>query len=267
LIVLMGHNGISNPNIVSAGACFNYPQTAEEFQVALKKGKPLHDAWLKNQKIIFRVNRIKVDTAEIDELNIRVANIKERLVIKDMQIDRLKVRLVEISENLKIRKAEIQNLKTEKLRIKQLEIDNLKTLLAIAQKHISIYESRPVILTYNPGVCISKSCDEKSFIGNVPDAVLARCPNGADAVEVHERHGKKEPFKAKRIRVVAKNKIANPTAWLKDGSCMRVYSKNPLKQSELQALLSPGETLIKIKEYLDGGGKHKTIAVYLIIPQ
>lgn len=302
LIVLMGHNGISNPNVVVAGSCFGYPKTAEEFQQALAKGKPLYDAWLKNQSTTFRVNRIKVDTVEIDELNVRVATFKEKLEIKDMQIDKLQIRLVEITEklsvkkveidelevkvanfeevnidNLNIKDAEIENLRIENLRvknalidnlrIKQLAIDNLNTLLATAQKCISVYESRPIVIQYAPGVCTSGVCDERSFTGNVPMIVLKHCSNGADAIEVQERCNKEQRFKGKRVRI-KKSGIANPMAWLRDKSCIRTYSKNPLTQADLQALLLPEEILIKIEEYQDGvEGKHKTIAVYAILLQ
>lgn len=148
LIVLMGHNGIEDPNVVSAGAKFEYPKTTEEFQSALKKGKPLYDAWLSKQKTTFRVYRIKVDTAEIDTLNIRVANITEKLTIKNMEVDQLKIRLAEITEKLRIKNLEIESLKIEnaeigKLRIRQLEVDNLKDLLAQAQRRIKDLEMRP----------------------------------------------------------------------------------------------------------------------------
>lgn len=153
MIVLMGHNGIANPNKVAAGACFTYPQTAEEFQLALKKGKPLYDAWLKTQSTTFRVNRIKVDTAEIDQLNVRVANFKEKLAIKDMEVDQLKVRIVEITEQLNIKQANIDQLNVgqanfkqvniDQLRIKQLEIDNLADLLRQAQVRCRKLEAQP----------------------------------------------------------------------------------------------------------------------------
>lgn len=178
MIVLMGHNGIANPNKVAAGACYTYPKTTEEFQSALRKGKPLYDAWLKTQPKTFRVNRIKADTVDIDRLNVRVANFKERLAIKDMEIDQLKIRTAEITEKLKIKKAEvdelnvrvanfdqmninklrvkdakIENLEIEnlriknalidKLRIKQLEIDNLADLLKQAQVRCQQLEARP----------------------------------------------------------------------------------------------------------------------------
>jgi len=65
IIVLMGHNNIQNPDVVGAGRTFTYPKTAKEFQIALKVGKPLYNAWLKKQSKTFRVNRIKVDTVEI----------------------------------------------------------------------------------------------------------------------------------------------------------------------------------------------------------
>lgn len=192
LIVLMGHNKIVDPNKVAAGTCFTYPKTAEEFQLALKKGKPLYDSWLAKQKTTFRVNRVKVDTAEIDTLNIRVANIKEKLAIKDMEVDQLKVRLAEITERLRIKKAEvdelnvkvanfdrmnidqlrikdakIQNLEIEKmrikdalidkLRIKNLQIDKLKDLLRQAQLRCQQLEAWPpkiveLVVPVTPGL-------------------------------------------------------------------------------------------------------------------
>jgi hypothetical protein len=174
LIVLMGHNGIDNPDAVAAEAKFQYPKTAEEFQVALKKGKPLYDGWLAKQKTTFRVNRIKVDTAEIDTLNIRVANIKEKLAIKDMEIDKLKIREVEITEHLRIKQAEIEDLRIKnaeiqslkienlevknalfhKLRVKELEIVNLKELLAQAQVRCQELKAR------------GKACPEGMECGN-----------------------------------------------------------------------------------------------------
>ena len=178
LVVLMGHNNITNPNVVEAGQKFTYPQNHEEFQQALAKGKPLYDNWLKNQSTTFRVNRIKVDTVEIDELNVRVASFKEELEIKNMKIDQLQIRLAEITEklsvkkaeieelnvrvanfqevnidNLKVKDAQIENLRIEnlriknalidKLRIKQLEIDNLHELLSLAENRCRELEARP----------------------------------------------------------------------------------------------------------------------------
>ncbi len=185
LIVLMGHNGIENPDVVAAGECFEYPQTTEEFQAALRKGKPFYDAWLAKQSTTFRVNRVKVDTAEIDELNIRVANIKEKLAIKDMEVDQLKIRLAEITERLRVKKAEIEELNVkmakfdqmnidqlqirdakienleiekmrikdaliDKLRIKQLKIDNLEELLVQAQARCQELEARSPVVVEKP---------------------------------------------------------------------------------------------------------------------
>ena len=163
LVVLMGHNGISDPNVVAAGQKFTYPQTHEEFQSALAKGKPLYDNWLKNQSTTFRVNRIKADTVDIDELNVRVATFKEKLAIKDMEIDKLRIRLAEITEKLSVKEAEIETLRVknaeienlriknanlenvyiDKLRIRQLEIDNLRELLTLAENRCRELEARP----------------------------------------------------------------------------------------------------------------------------
>ena len=300
LVVLMGHNEIINPNIVAVGTCFSYPQTIEEFKQALSKGKPLYDAWLKKQQTTFRVNQIKADTVEIDELNIRIATFKEELMIKDMQIDQLRIRLAEITEKLSVKKAEIgelnvkvanldqvnigklnvkdaeiknlriQNLEIknafiEKMRINNLEVQRLQCLLDTANECIKKFDAKPIVISYNSIVCISNSCDERSYTGNVGKAVLKRCPNGADAIEVLKRYNKKERFKAKRVRIEI-NGQANPLAW-SDGVCIRTYSEDLLTQAELQGLLHENETLVKIEEYQDGiGGNHNTIAVYLILP-
>lgn len=288
LIVLMGHNNVVNPNVVSAGDKFTYPQTADEFQQALAKGKPLYDAWLKKQKTTFRVNRIKVDTADIDTLNVRVATFKEKLSIKEMEIDQLKIREAEITERLKIKELEIEKLRVEnaeidKLRIHKLEVDNLRELLREAGVCISNLESRlqseksradrlasqpaPLVYVNDPtDACSSCSdCDERPFSGNVSEAVLRMFPAGADALELQERPNSKLRFKAKRLRIGA-NGVAVPMVWLGDGSCMRTYSEFDLTQDQLQGLVAPDENLIRIDNYKDGdGGQHKTIAVYAIV--
>ncbi|MEA3322863.1 MAG: hypothetical protein U9Q12_01450 [Patescibacteria group bacterium] len=153
LIVLMGHNGIVNPNNVAADATFQYPSTAEEFQTALKRGRPLYQAWLKEQSTTFRVNRIKVDTAQIDKLNIRVAHITEELKIRNMKIDELKIRLAEVTEELRIKQLNINQLNVDQanfkqvnidqLHIKQLEIDNLKHLCNQMRRRCAMLEARP----------------------------------------------------------------------------------------------------------------------------
>lgn len=288
LIVLMGHNNVANPNVVNVGAKFTYPRTADEFQQALAKGKPLYDAWLKEQKTTFRVNRIKVDTADIDTLNIRVATFKEKLSIKEMEIDQLKIREAEITERLKIKELEIEKLRVENaeidnLRIHKLEVDNLKELLREAGVCISNLESRlqsersradrlasqpaPLVYVNDPmDACSSCSdCDERPFSGNVSEAVLRMFPAGADALELQERPNSKLRFKAKRLRVGV-NGVAVPMVWLGDGSCMRTYSEFNLTQDQLQGLVAPDENLIRIDDYKDGdGGQHKTIAVYAIV--
>jgi len=153
LIVLMGHNGIVNPSKVLADTKFQYPSTAEEFKTALNKGRLLHQAWLKKQSTTFRVNRIKVDTAEIDKLNIRVAHVTEELKIKNMKINELKIRLAEITKELRIKQANIEQLNVDQtnlkqvnidqLHIKQLEIDNLKDLCNQMRRQCAMLEARP----------------------------------------------------------------------------------------------------------------------------
>lgn len=178
LPTFMGANDISDPNKVAAGAHFVYPRTVEELEEAMRKGKPLYDAWLKKQPRNLRFDQVKVETMNIERLNIKVANIKEKLVIKNMEVDQLKVRLAEITERLRVKKVEvdelnvkvanfdkmnidqlrikdakIKNLEIEKLRIKDalidqlrianLQIGNLKDLLAQAQLRCRQLENRP----------------------------------------------------------------------------------------------------------------------------
>jgi hypothetical protein len=153
LIVLMGHNGITNPNKVHAGASFVYPKTSAEFQEALAKGKPLYHEWLKNQKTTFRVNRIQADSMDLKRLNIQVMDVTEKLKIKNMEVDKLKIRLAEVTEQLRIKQLDIQQLNVDQanfrqvnidqLRIKQLEIDNFKALCDQMRRRCAELESRP----------------------------------------------------------------------------------------------------------------------------
>ncbi len=122
LIVLMGHNNISNPDRVKAGASFTYPKTTSEFRAALRKGKPLYTAWLKTKKTTFKVNRIQTDTVDINKLNVKVAHISEELKVKNMKIDQLQIRQAEITEKLRIKEAEIENLRVQNATIDQLRI-------------------------------------------------------------------------------------------------------------------------------------------------
>lgn len=50
LIAVIGFNGIENPDVVYEGQTFQYPQTSEEMAEAMRKGRPLHAAWLAKQK-------------------------------------------------------------------------------------------------------------------------------------------------------------------------------------------------------------------------
>ncbi|PID51796.1 MAG: hypothetical protein CR972_05290 [Candidatus Moraniibacteriota bacterium] len=121
----MGHNNISNPDVVKVNQKFTYPKTTKEFQAALQRGKPLYDAWLKTKKVAFKVNRIEADTVAINNLNAKIVKISEELAVKNMTVDKLKACEVEISKKLVIANAEIN-----KLRVQNAEIDTLKIRLA-----------------------------------------------------------------------------------------------------------------------------------------
>ena len=203
LIVLMGHNGIADPDKVMAGTRFTYPSTATEFQTALVKGRPLYNAWLKKQKKTFRVNRISADSMDLKRLNIQVMNVTEQLKIKNMEIDQLKVRLAEVSEQLRIKQLDIQQMNVDQanfqqvninqLHIKQLEIDNLKQLCKQLRQRCAELESRPpqvvtkkVVIYRDAG----KSIVAKDTCKDIPwdaDGIWADFPEGAIGSETQLR--------------------------------------------------------------------------------
>lgn len=299
LVVLMGHNNISNPNVVAAGESFSYPQTHEEFQEALAKGKPLYDAWLKNQSTTFRVNRMKVDTAEIDELNVRVASFKEKLEIKNMEIDQLQVRLAEITEKLSVKKAEIEELNVkvanleevnidelkvkdaqienlrienlrvknaliDKLRIKQLEIDNLQELLALAEKRCQELEARPPkVVTETKTVYKTVGGQEvySASCDEVPFPVSGfwSALRDGEYVEFKYRPEKSDQFKA--VRVLKED------GWVKP-SCRRFWTQTQISSLDAKSLLDNGEKLHPALnwELPEGdGGENLTYMVMSII--
>jgi hypothetical protein len=282
LVVLMGHNGISDPNVVAAGQSFTYPQNHQEFQAALAKGKPVYDAWLKNQNTTFRVNRIKADTVDIDELNVRVATFREKLAIKDMEIDKLRIRLAEITEklsvkeadieilriknaeieNLKVKNASLENVYIDKLRIRQLEIDNLRELLTLAENRCRELESRPpkvvtqtktVYKTVGGQEVYSASCDERPF----PVSGFWSALRDGEYVEFKYRPEKPDQFKA--VRVLKED------GWVKP-SCQRFWAQYQIFSIEAMSLLDAHEELCPALSWeLPGdGGKHKTYMVMAI---
>lgn len=302
MVVLIGHNNISDPNNVAVGTALSYPKNGEEFQAALKRGKPLYDAWLKKQKIAFKVNQIKTDTVDIDKLNIRTAEVSEMLRIKDMTIDKLKVREAEVSEILRIKNAEIEQLRIknasiEHLKVRLAEIDDLRIKeltiknaliekLRIAdltigkqQKEIEALNSRPPKTVYKDingagyappsSMRLSESgdaCDEREFSGMVTDAALAASGGQpVDILELHRRTSKSPEFKVKRLHVDASG-VAHPAVWT-DGRCMRKYSDRPLTEADMRTLLSTGESL-RPTDVSDIGsssyGMHLTEGVYII---
>ena len=299
LIVVMGHNNISNPSKVAAGQKFSYPKTVEEFQAALSKGKPLYNTWLKTQKKTFRVNRIKADTVEIGKLNIRVAHVTEELAIKSMKVDELRIRLAEITEQLKIKQANIEQLNVqqanlkqvniEQMRIRQLEIDNLKALLAQANARCAQLEARPakvvkqtVVQSVDGSTYVAPSdmrllsdcgiCDEKPFSGNVTKAALKASGGKSVAIiELHDRGSKKSPrFKAKRLYVDAATGRAIPMEW-SNGQCIRTYDDVEISPVAIRGLLAVGES-VNFTSFSEQGlnvegkshGGHLTTAVILI---
>lgn len=289
MVVLMGHNNISNPDNVAADAKFLYPKTADEFQAALTTGKPLYDAWLKTKKIAFKVDRIKVDTIDIDKLNVRVARVSEELSIKKMEIDRLKIREAEITEALRIKKMEIEDLRIKNatidhLKIRLAEIDELRIRqLAVKDACIAELRNRPVVIqkrvvykslngsAYAPPssmriIQAGDVCDERTFTGMVPNGALAATGGkSVDVFELHRRSNKNMEYKVKRLHVDS-NGTAYPMVW-SDGSCMRKYSDASLTEADLRTLLSTNESLrsttiseIGAKNY----GANLTEGVYII---
>ena len=302
MVVLIGHNNIADPNNVPVGTVLVYPKTGEEFQAALKQGKPLYEAWLKKQKTTFRVNQIKADSADIDQINIRTVRIKEELTVKNMTIDKLKIREAEITETLRIKNAEIENLRVKNvdidhLRIRLAEIDELRIRemtvknmliekLRIAdlkigeqQCEINKLRSRPEKVVYKdingagyaPPSSMrlqqsGDSCDERAFSGMVPDSALkASGGQGIDVLELHRRSGKSPEFKVKRLHVDVSG-VAHPAVW-ENGSCMRKYSDKPITEADMRTLLSTNESL-RPTDASDIGtqnyGQHLTEGVYMI---
>jgi len=239
----------------------------------LSKGKPLYDDWLKNQSTTFRVNRIKVDTVEIDELSVRVASFREKLVIKNMEIDQLQIRLAEITEKLSVKKAEIEELNVkvsnfqevniDNLRIRQLEIDNLRELLVMAENRCRELEFRtPKIVTKTKTVyktvggkeLYSASCDEVPFLVS---GFWATLPNG-EYVEFKYRPEKAQQFKA--VRVLKKDGWVIP-------SCRRFWTQTQISSLDAMSLLNTGEELYPALSWglpTGDGGKHQTYMVMAI---
>lgn len=298
LIPLMGHNNIVDPNVVAAGTTFTYPQTQEELEQALKRGRVLYAAWLKNQPTTFRVNRMKVDTVEIDKLNVRVASFKEKLEIKNMEIDQLQVRLAEITEKLSVKKAEIEELNVkvanleevnidelkvkdaqienlrienlrvknaliDKLRIKQLEIDNLQELLALAEKRCQELEARPPkVVTETKTVYKTVGGQEvySASCDEVPFPVSGfwSALRDGEYVEFKYRPEKSDQFKA--VRVLKED------GWVKP-SCRRFWTQTQISSLDAKSLLDSGEELCPALSWeLPGGdgGKHKTYMIMAI---
>ncbi len=285
LIVAMGHNNLANPSEVAAGTAFTYPQTQAEFKAALAKGKALHKDWLSKQSTTFRVNRIKVDTVEIDKLKVRVVHVTEQLKIKDMEIDTLRIRLADVTEKLRIKELEIGKVTIDKLHIKQLEIDNLKDLCTQLRARCAQLEARAPQTVVREVVYKSldgagyappqsmrliqggDSCDERPFSGMVTDGAL-QSTNGksVDVLELHRRAGKDAEFKVKRLHVDSSTGVAIPMVW-SDGSCVRKYSDRPITESDMRTLMSTRESLTPI-DVTDVGkkrfGQHMTEGVYVI---
>lgn len=266
LIVLMGHNNISNPDNVAADAKFLYPKTADEFQAALTKGKPLYDAWLKTKKIAFKVDRIKVDTVDIDKLNVRVARVSEELSIKNMEINRLKIREAEITEALRIKKMEIEDLRIKNatidhLKIRLAEIDQLRIRqLAVKDACIAELRNRPSVVQekvvykslagsdYAPSsgmriIQSGDSCDERVITDGlvVKTALEATGGTSVDVLELHQRT-KNPQHKAKRLHVDAGTRKAYPMVWSNSGACVRTYGDAPLSEAELRSLTINSES-------------------------
>lgn len=266
MVVLMGHNNISNPDVVAAGKCFSYPKTAEEFSSALTRGKPLYDAWLRTKKVTFKVAQIEADTVNIDKLNVRVARVAEELSIKNMTIDKLKVREAEILETLKIKNLEIENLRVQNatidhLKIRLAEIDELRIRqLAVKDACIAELRNRPAVIKervvykslggseYVPSqgmriIQSGDSCDERAFSGMVPNSALAATNGkGIDVLELHRRPGKSMQYKAKRLHVDV-NGVAYPMVWSNSGACVRTYNGSPIPEAQLRTLTVGNETL------------------------
>lgn len=111
------------------------------------------------------------------------------------------------------------------------------------------------------------ACDERAFAGMVPDSVLSVTRGvGGDALEVHHRADKDPAYKAKRGRVLADG-IFYPLVWTHDGSCVRIYGKQPIHAAGLKTLLLPGETVVPTHATDVGQsryGNHLTDSVYVV---
>jgi|GEM_PF-2104074 len=126
------------------------------------------------------------------------------------------------------------------------------------------FEGRAVTV---PDFCVDRGwCDEESFDGVVPEAVLARHPKGAEAIEIHYRSGKSSDvrYKAKRGWVSPDSEEFHPEIWRETGKCVRVYWGEKSQTSQkLGEILLPGEYIERL--YVkDAGGNHNTREVYVI---
>lgn len=114
-------------------------------------------------------------------------------------------------------------------------------------------------------------CDERPFSGKVTSSTLKETNgDGADVIEIHYRPGKSDPYKAKRLRVKSDN-VAYPMQW-KTGACVRIYSKTPFTENQLNTLLTTDEKIKFMSEAeLDSNvtntGHHFTEGLLMIVTQ
>ena len=117
---------------------------------------------------------------------------------------------------------------------------------------------------FHPGT----GCNENPFSGNVVDDILAATKGmDADGLEIHYRKGKDKPWKAKRVYVSARDRMAYPVQ-KKNGGCVRIWTKYPFTTAQLNQLLTTKESLLpltKSDSANNSPGVNFTVGTYLII--
>ncbi len=287
--LIAGHNDLCPDQLenLPAGTKLEHPQTPQEMQAALKEGRQIRKQYYDSKDQNVRVNKVIADTvsakrlktqlAQVDELEARVANIKE----SNVELQRVNTQLV---NELHAKKAEIEQLETQMLKAKKAEIDHLKAELVETKKLVAdLVEAKKVVtrelhaqeayigqleqkLTQKPKTVTktktvyktaggdevsSVDCDEEPFRAS---GFWTTLPDG-EYVEFKYRPNKTRQYKA--VRVLKED------GWIKP-SCQRFWDDQKISGSDASSLLGKGESLEPARswELPEGdGGKHRTYMV------
>lgn len=290
--VIAGYNDLCPDQLdrLPAGMQLKHPQTPQEMQAALKRGRQIRKQYYASKDQKLRVSEVAADTvsakrlnaqlAQVDELEAQVANVKE----SNVELQRVNTQLV---NELHAKKAKVEHLETKMLKAKKAEIDHLeaelvetKKLVAdlveakkvvteelhaqrayigqleqkLAKKPKVIIETKTVYKTVGGQEVCSAECDEEPFRA---DGFWCTLPEG-EYIEFKYRPNKTQQYKA--VRVLKEDNWVKP-------SCQRFWSCEKIYGSDASSLLNKGESLDSSRawEIPEGdGGFHKTYMVQKI---